>query len=263
MNTTFQLSQKRRFLFNQLFEELKFALSGLTQDELKDIFTDSVKLAARSTYESKKKSIKATGAWLAKTYDRYNKDGVLNSINTDAIKTKDYLLALPQKSQQMYQTFVQLKKQDQTEVIAIIVFTLSIFFVAGGGLDMEGGIPDTDIALGGIGMHRNILSHTILAGLTVEFAARFMIKILDRLHNRLPENHHIVWDRVNAFIEKNKELGIAAMWFGIGAHLLKDSGIIVGNVKPYVGIPGSMPIEAHQGLFAANGVVSSMFGIRA
>lgn len=138
--------------------------------------------------------------------------------------------------------------------------TLGIFFAAGGGLDFEGGLPDTDIAVGGIGAHRSIYTHSILLGFGVEFTARFGIMNLNELRHRLPADHHPAWDKIYHFMDSNKHLFIGAMWVGIGTHLLKDSGLFIGNSKPYADLPVSMPMDAHNGMFAANGVASAVFG---
>ena len=94
---------------------------------------------------------------------------------------------------------------------------------------------------------------------------RFGILVLSRMRDRLPDNPHPAWNRVYMFLDNNKELAIAAMWAGLGIHLLKDSGIIMGGFKPYTGIPTHLTVQTHQGLFAANGIASGIFtgdGIR-
>jgi hypothetical protein len=75
----------------------------------------------------------------------------------------------------------------------------------------------------------------------------------------LPNGHHSFWEKSNNYINKHKGVAVGAMWAGIGAHLLKDSGIFGHGVKPYVGLPLEMSMEAHQGLFAANGAAASIF----
>ena len=42
----------------------------------------------------------------------------------------------------------------------------------------------------------------------------------------------------------------------------KDSGVFGHGVKPYTGIPLEMSMEAHQGLFAANGTASAIFAYK-
>src|SRR5690606_6428095 len=50
------------------------------------------------------------------------------------------------------------------------VLALALGFVAGsGGTDGNGGVPDSDLLMG-IGAHRSILTHSIVAGIAVEGA---------------------------------------------------------------------------------------------
>ena len=71
--------------------------------------------------------------------------------------------------------------------------------------------------------------------------------------------HHKFWDFSNNYINKNKGIAIGAMWAGISAHLLKDSGLFGHGVKPYNGLPVELSMDAHENLFAANGTASAMF----
>src|ERR1035437_3138071 len=196
---------------------------------------------------------------------RYKTEGVLNSLQNDITKAGNFVSELPEKSRLLYDKFIALPKDKKIEVVAITILTAAIFFASAGGSDIEGGLPDTDIAIGGIGVHRNIISHSILIGLGVEFTGRFGILILSRMRDRLPDNPHPAWGRVYMFLDNNKELAIAAMWAALGIHLLKDSGLIMGGFKPYTGIPTHLSAQSHQGLFAANGIASGIFtgeGIR-
>jgi hypothetical protein len=141
------------------------------------------------------------------------------------------------------------------------IMGILIFFASAGGEDLEGGIPDSDLKLG-VGLHRHFLSHSIIMGFFVEMSMRSGIEILNKSYINLPKEHHKFWDITNGYINKHKGVAIGAMWAGIGAHLLKDSGIFGYGVKPYVGIPIELPIEAHQSLFAANGAASAVFAYK-
>ena len=64
-------------------------------------------------------------------------------------------------------------------------FVLVVTMLAyAGGFDLEGGLPDKDIAFGGIGMHRNIFSHTILMPLFFEFSIRFIFNVAQEMVKR-------------------------------------------------------------------------------
>lgn len=247
---------------NRFYNELREALGGMSNEDLLQIFILTAKEAGLATWNSKVEAVKSVSSFAKKTYERYKIDGVKDSIKSDLKAGKDFVLALPEKSQALYEHFLSLSRGEKIETIAVTLMTLGIFFAAGGGPDFEGGLPDTDIAVGGIGAHRSIFTHSIILGFGVEFTARFGIMTLNEIRNRLPVDHHPAWDTIYNFMDKNKNLFIGAMWIGIGTHLLKDSGLIMGNSKPYADLPFSMPMDAHNGLYAANGLASTLFGVQ-
>lgn len=259
MENSLSLNARTNPVLQQLFDELKYALSQLSKEDLSKIFLESAKIASLATYNSKKKAVENIIDFSTSTFNRYKKDGVKLSLKNDGNKLLHFINSLPAKTKKIYSDFIVAPREKQVEIVAITIFTLIIFYLSAGGFDFEGGLPDSDIAISGIGNHRNYFSHSILIGLGVEFTGRFGILTLNQIKFRLPNPHHKSWDLVYGFIDKNKELAIAAMWLGIGCHLLKDSGLITGGIKPYSDLPFSMPIEAHQGMFAANGVASTIF----
>ena len=96
-------------------------------------------------------------------------------------------------------------------------------------------------------------------GFIVEFLMRTGIEIMNKSYKNLPNKHHSFWDKANDYINKHKGVAIGAMWAGIGAHLLKDSGVFGYGVKPYTGFPIELSKATHQSLFAANGTASAIF----
>jgi len=259
MENSISLSARKNPILQQLFYELKYALSQLSKEDLSKVFLEATKIATVSTFNSKKKAVENIMNFSTSTFKRYKNDGVRLSFKNDGNKLLHLINGLPTKTKKIYSDFIVAPKEKQIETVAITVLTLIIFYLSAGGVDFEGGLPDADIAISGIGNHRNYFSHSILIGLGVEFTGRFGILTLNQIKNHLPNPHHKSWDLVYDFIDKNKELAVAAMWLGIGCHLLKDSGIITGGIKPYSDLPFSMPMEAHQGMFAANGVASTIF----
>lgn len=157
--------------------------------------------------------------------------------------------------------FIKKTEEERIELISVGIMSILIFFATAGGEDFEGGIPDTDLTLG-IGFHRHFLSHSIIMGFIVEFMMRSGIEVINKSYQNLPENHHSFWDTTNRYINKNKGIAIGAMWAGISAHLLKDSGFLGHGVKPYVGIPVELSMNTHQNLFAANATASAIFSHR-
>lgn len=145
---------------------------------------------------------------------------------------------------------------DRASVIAWVAGVVA-FVVAAGGADLEGGLPDTDLAFG-VDAHRNPFSHTVLAGLGLEFSLRFAALVVEALMESLPVGHHPVWLRVASTARVAGRGAFIGMWLGLGAHLLDDASLLSGSTKPYVGLP-SMSMGAHQTLFAANAAGAATF----
>lgn len=262
MESSMVLSSMGEDFYKKLAYDLKYALKDLTSEELWEIFKQSAIESGKVTYETKKKALKQTGQVLKTTFDRYKQNGIIESAKSDASKLKDFTLALPDKVQIVYNNFLKLNREEQVEIVIVTFLTLAIFFACAGGTDLEGGIPDIDLAIGGVAHHRSILTHSILIGLGIEFTGRFTILTLEKIKDRMPVDRHQVWEKVFHYINKHKDKAMAAMWLGIGAHLIKDSGIFGGGVTPYKDIPLGMPMEMHQSIFAANGVASSIFSFK-
>jgi hypothetical protein len=136
------------------------------------------------------------------------------------------------------------------------VLALAFGFVySSGGLDGNGGIPDMDIALMGIGSHRSILTHSVLAGILVEGAILATVDLADIVCNKLPPCRSEFWEslaRTKDDVAKNLAQGVSA---GISYHLAVD-GLL--QVAPYKDLPFSMPIEAHQMLFVLNSAAEGL-----
>lgn len=247
--------------FSQVLGELKHALHDLSTEEMLEIFARAASAAAKVTVQKKVRAFKDTGKFLSKTFNRYKSDGVQKAMKEDYNHAKTFVINLPDKARHAYESFRGLSRERQIEEVAILLLTLAIFFAAAGGFDVEGGIPDLDIQLGGIGHHRSIITHSIIIGFGFEFACRFGVALIERIRDRLPNHHHQAWDKVYEFLDRNQDLFIGAMWAGIGLHLIKDTGILVGGKKAYVGLPHGLPIEVHQSLQGANAAAAELFGL--
>lgn len=267
----------------QIFAELKFALKKIASEEDLIKFTLSVlKESGKTTLLSKKdtatfvfgKLKKLTTKSLAIAKNKvaeYQNNGIENEFKKDADNLKYRIKNLPddvvqlgmnlkEKALQLNEEFLKKTKDEKIELLAVSVMGILIFYASAGGNDLEGGIPDSDLNFG-IGNHRNVVSHSIIAGLIVELLMRSGLEWLNKIHENLPETHHRFWDKSNQFLNINKGIALGAMWAGVGAHLLKDSGIFGYGVKAYVGIPVGLSMVTHQAIFAANGAVASAIAI--
>jgi hypothetical protein len=132
------------------------------------------------------------------------------------------------------------------------------FNTGSGGLDGNGGIPDLDL-LAGIGYHRSPLTHTIIAGIVAEGMLLAIVDLAAEIHSRLPHDHDPLWDSLARIGRPFMESASISLSAGIAWHLLVDAGI---QPAPYHDLPFSMPIEAHQAVFAANGAAEGVDAAR-
>ncbi len=124
------------------------------------------------------------------------------------------------------------------------------YFAGSGGFDANGGIPDSDLALG-IGWHRSPFTHSIIAGIVVEGAILSLVDLTGVIHDKLPNQHDPFWDQLLAEKE-NIALHLAqGASAGIAYHLGVDATLQPGA---YHDLPFSMPMEVHQTILAMNAV---------
>lgn len=260
MEAVFNLANIHKL--NQILDELKFALDSLKEKDINKIFISLIKDSAVDTYEDKKQIFIDVNKFVKKKINDYKAKGFERAIKDDFNRVKNFSINLPDKIKATYAYINKMSKQEKIEMFISILWGIIIFYAVSGGLDLEGGVPDLDIKLGGIGLHRSIWFHSIIAGFTLEFIMRLAFKTLLIVIENLPENHLAVWDKINDFIQKNQNLTVAAIWFGIAAHLIKDTGIIAGNFKSYSDLPANLSMEHHNLIMNANGVASTLFGVK-
>ena len=157
--------------------------------------------------------------------------------------------------------FIALPRRDKEEEIVSLLLSGLVFVFVSGGRDLEGGLPDKDMVLGGMGAHRHVLSHTILLGLGLEFTFRLWLAFIREAHERLPEDHHPVWDRLRRIVVRSENRLVAAGWLGIGAHLAKDGSLFAGSTKPLVGLPFKASMDLHQLIIHSNALVAGLIGV--
>ncbi|MDT8417568.1 MAG: hypothetical protein RQ864_07125 [Lutibacter sp.] len=284
MRQTLILTKKQESQLEQILNELMFSIKKTySEEDLLSLFYSILKESGKQTYNSKRdtaaKVFKAVGKFSGKTLalaknkvENYKNNGFQNEFYNDCHFANNQLNKAPEnlknigisiknKATNFNDNFLSKTKEEKIELISVGIMGILIFYASAGGEDFEGGIPDSDLNLG-IGFHRHLISHSIIMGFVIEFLMRAGIEILNKSHKNLPLKHHTFWDKSNNYINKHKGIAIGAMWAGISAHLLKDSGIFGDGVKPYNGIPIELSMETHQGLFAANGTASAMFAYR-
>ncbi len=133
------------------------------------------------------------------------------------------------------------------------------FLGASGGLDGDGGVPDLDF-LGGIGAHRSIFTHSIIAGIVIETILISFSDLTKTVYRNLPEHHDQLWDRLvvgNGEIMMALSQGISA---GIAYHLGVDATIDGDGL--YRDLPVSMPQGAHDFIISTNAVTEGVDSMR-
>lgn len=138
------------------------------------------------------------------------------------------------------------------------VLALATGFLTGsGGLDANGGIPDSDLALG-IEWHRSPFTHSIIAGIVVEGAILALVDLTGVIHDKLPAGHDPFWDKLLAAKESIAERLCQGASAGIAYHLGVDATLQPGA---YHDLPISMPLEAHQTLLSMNAAAEAIDAI--
>ena len=137
------------------------------------------------------------------------------------------------------------------------VLALALGFIAGsGGADGNGGIPDTDIVMFGIGDHRSLFTHSIIAGIVVEGAIMALADLAGIVCDKLPVGQRSAfWDQLSGAKDQIAGQLSAGASAGIAYHLAVDATL---QPAAYKDLPISMPMEAHQMLFALNATVEGL-----
>lgn len=152
------------------------------------------------------------------------------------------------------------KLQDEPLEIAPQLAVGAIGLLAGsGGLDADGGIPDLDLAAG-IGYHRSILTHSIIAGSVVEallFSGLITTKVL---HQHLPREHARVWDQMIPHAERATFALLTGVSLGLAYHLAIDATI--DGMTAYKDLPFSMSLGGHNMLLGLNALAEALGGRR-
>lgn len=281
MNRTLVLNKSQEDALEQIYRELLFSLKKTWSEEnMFELICLITKECGSQTLNSKKEKtvsfFKSVGNISGRAFnatkvkiDAYKNNGFKAEFAADSKVVNKLIEDTPQKIKNFNEksilslkklnaNFLQKSKEEKLNLMASGLMSILIFYASAGGEDFEGGIPDLDLDLG-VGFHRNIFSHSIISGLIIEFLMRSGIEILNKSYTNLPVNHHLFWDKVNDFTNSNKNLAIGSMWAGISVHLIQDAGLNQATTKPYSGLPFEMSMDAHQGLFAANGTASAIF----
>ena len=246
-----------------LFDELKLALSRTTADDLKAWSTESVSRVPAIA----KRRIKNFGALVSGIGKAVGEEV---GCGVNAWKKGEFATHLGQRTAAGIDTTLDFGKRtwrtlelvskavlDDPKKNAPGVLALALGFIAGsGGVDGNGGIPDTDIAMFGIGDHRSLFTHSIIAGIVVETSILALADLAGIVCDKLPEGQRSeFWEQISTTKDQIATQLSAGASAGIAYHLAVDATL---QPAAYKDLPFSMPMEAHQMLFALNAAVEGL-----
>ncbi|AEH51223.1 hypothetical protein [Pseudothermotoga thermarum] len=246
--------------------EIKLVASRISNQKLWVITENAFKEAFKMTFIHKYyafkfflaasyKALKALAKYFKESFQAKGIKGILIEA---PIRAKNKAV---EKINQFWKDWKSMDEKERFDkLLGYVVFGISAV-ITGGGFDFEGGIPDTDIKLGGIGSHRNLLSHTIIIGFISEFAIRFVTQLaVEAEKEEIAENLPFI-KLLAEFSRKYQDYLVNGMWFGLFVHFLKDSKIFSSSrTKPYVGLK-NLTVKQHKQIFAANAFTSMAFSV--
>lgn len=96
---------------------------------------------------------------------------------------------------------------------------------------------------------------SVLGESALEAGFRSIVELVGLLYDKLPAEHDPVWDTIYLQAEEYFRAAQTGASIGMAYHLLVD-GLV--QEAPYKDLPISMPMEAHQAVFVANGVAETI-----
>jgi len=178
--------------------------------------------------------------YLDNKYNKINKR--IGEINQDIIKfiknLSDYI-----------------KKNPKTNITNVLIFILGAY-LGSGGIEGDGGIPDLDLEMFGIGDHRSIFTHSIIAGVSIEVLILFFILAIDMIYDNLPKEHLEIWDLIHEKKDDfllNFTTGVST---GLAYHFAIDATIDGNGI--YKDLPFSAPQEIHNFIIGMNAFIEGI-----
>ncbi|WP_448522544.1 hypothetical protein [Pseudothermotoga sp.] len=245
----------------ELRQDLVQIKETISEKQLLEIAENAFKEALKATLEAKVRNIFETVKFLFNT--------TIKLVRYTATTIKEHGLSAPSKwlrdakemvklkFKQLQELWSSMTPKQRVDSLIDATIVLATMLLVGGGLDFEGGLPDTDLAKG-VKVHRNIFTHTILIGLVFEFLLRFLIATSIEARKRGFTPKSKLLNAVLKFAEKHHLAVISGMWLGLFVHFLKDSNYLASRTKPYFGIK-NVSMRTHQNLLASNALLSLIF----
>ena len=144
-------------------------------------------------------------------------------------------------------------QRNPTETLVTMCSTAVVALLASGGVDGDGGLPDTDLLIG-IDVHRSPLTHSIILTSALEASLLMLMRLTACAYTKLPSDHDPLWDSLYRHGQGILAATARGASIGVAYHLMVDSLI---QPAPYHGLPFSMPIEFHQTLMGLNSMAEA------
>ncbi len=259
MTVALQLSTTREA---RLLREFQAAIGATSAEDLKAWGGRTVSFLGEVTIR-RGKNFGSLVSWI---WDFLTKEteGLLKAIRQNetlphlkvrATAAHDQAQALGRDFAALYDTLSSNLQSRPKETAPKLVAGVLGFLVGSGGVQGDGGVPDLDF-LGGIGAHRSILTHSVIAGVIVETLVLGILDLSRTVYRNLPENHDPLWEDLNNVsgdVFAALSTGLSA---GIAYHLGVDATI--DGDGTYKDLPVSLPQVGHQAILGANAAVEAI-----
>ena len=257
-----QISDQSRARIASIYSELAFALSRIERDVLKAWGVRSSKrlmlLAARRVGGMARLAtmlVRGSGGELTGILQALKQGRMAAHLGDRTAVAIDGSIAIGREGAKAIGNIATALIKDPRSTAPALIGALVGFGAGSGGLDGNGGIPDLDL-VAGVGAHRSPITHTVIAGIVAEGLLLALADLAAEAHGRLPVQHDPIWDglaKIGRPLTESLAIGTSA---GLAYHLLVDAFVQPGT---YHGVPFHMPMEVHQTIFAANGVVEGEY----
>lgn len=257
-----QISEQSRARIASIYSELAFALSRIERDAIKAWGVRSSKrlllLAARRVGGMARLAtmlVRGSGGELMGILQALKQGRMAAHLGDRTAVAIDGSIAIGREGARAIGHIATALIKDPRSTAPALIGALVGFGAGSGGLDGNGGIPDLDL-VAGVGAHRSPITHTVIVGIVAEGLLLALADLAAEAHGRLPVQHDPIWDglaKIGRPLTESLAIGTSA---GLAYHLLVDAFVQPGT---YHGVPFHMPVEVHQTIFAANGVVEGEY----
>lgn len=244
---------------SSLFAELKYALNGMQDQELRS-WALQIPITAGSVSLRRGRNLKATvstaGNWLRKEWSAastaYKRHKLQDHLTERTKSLAGQSVDIAQSANDIVHHYGNRLAADPRNEAPVLIAGLVGFLMGSGGVDGDGGIPDLDL-LGGIGAHRSLLTHTIVAGIVAETLVRAVADLATRVHGKLPNPHDELWEFLALKDSRVIEALCTGVSLGLAYHFTVDATADAGGA--YAGLKGLVSPAVDNAIQAGNTVV--------